>query len=60
VLGDESYRLAAQRLAAAIAEETAEDRAAAELEELAVQDSRSWHQSPRSRAAASAAGSASS
>jgi MGT family glycosyltransferase len=60
VLGDESYRAAAQRLAAAIAEETAEDRAAAELEELAVQDSGSWHPSPQSRAAVSAAGSASS
>ena len=60
VLGDESYRAAAQRLAAAIAEETADDRAAAELEQLAVQDSRAWHPSRPSQAAASAAGSASS
>ena len=60
VLGDESYRAAARRLAAAIAEETADDRAAAELEELAVQDSGAWHPSRQSRAAASAAGSASS
>ena len=60
VLADESYRGAAQRLAVAIAAETADDRAAAELEQLAVQDSRAWHPSRPSQAAASAAGSASS
>jgi MGT family glycosyltransferase len=60
VLGDESYRAAARRLAAAIAGETADDRAAAELEEVAVQDSGAWHLSRPSQAAASAAGSASS
>ena len=60
VLEDESYRRNAQRLAAAIAEETARDRAAEELEALAVQHSGSWPLSPPSQAAASAAASASS
>lgn len=52
VLEDESYRAGAQRLAAAIAEETAEDGAVAELEQLAslhegVQDSGAWRPSLR-------------
>ena len=51
VLEDESYRAAAQRLATAIAGETDEDRAAAELEQLVslsegVQDSGAWRPSP--------------
>jgi MGT family glycosyltransferase len=51
VLEDESYRMAAQRLAAAIASEMAQDRAAAELEQLVslqegVQDSGAWRPSP--------------
>jgi MGT family glycosyltransferase len=60
VLENESYRASAQRLAAAIAEETARDRAAEELEELAVQHSGAWPHRPPSQAAASAAASASS
>ena len=60
VLGDETYRTAARRLAVAIAAETAEDRSAEELEQLAVQNSGTWHPSRPSQAAASAAGSASS
>jgi MGT family glycosyltransferase len=38
VLGDPSYRAAAQRMATAISEELLEDRAVAELERLAVRD----------------------
>ena len=52
VLEDESYRAGARRLAAAIAEETAEDRAVAELEQMAsasagVPDSAAWPSSLR-------------
>ena len=60
VLGDEAYRTAARRLAIAIAAETADDRSVEELEQLAVQNSGTWHPSRPSQAAASAAGSASS